>query len=607
MRRALVVGAVCVVGLGVVLGLRARNSRRDKEELPTAVVTRRTLRATVLATGVVQAQIGAEVKVGARVSGRVKRLYANIGDVVTRGQVIAELEQEDLVAQFDKARAEARGASAKSLEAFAASSAQPAQTQAGINQARAALSAASAKWREAKAASDAQPVQSASLIEQAERTLHAAREHYESAKADAEAQPQETAARVAQAEASLKVAQANLALVKRGARTEEIAQAEATVRQAAAKATDAKLKLQRAQKLFAQDYVPRQEVDSRQADYDAAVAQLDAAREQLTLTRTRTTPEDLAKAQGDVQHAEAVLRSAKVGAVQDELKRKTVAATQADVQRTGAALRAAKALAVQDELKRQQVASADAEIARTRAALREAEAQAVQDEMKRHEATASRAQSQAARATTQVQAAQLSYATITAPLTGIIASVATQEGETVAAGLTAPTFVTIVDLSKLQVDAYVDETDIGKVKIGQPVTFTVDAYPDKDFTGRVTAIYPKAVIQQNVVSYDTVITIDDSGGLLKPDMTASVILEVGERSNVLTVPNKAVKREEGEKVVYVMEQGKPVRRNVRTGWKDSDYTEILAGLKEGDRVLLEEPVAAEKPRSGSLPPGATSR
>lgn len=103
-----------------------------------AVVTRRTLRSTVLATGTVRAQIGAEVKVGARASGRVKRLYANIGDMVKSGQVIALIEQDDLRAGVDKARADAHAADARVLEARAAAAAQPGQTQAEINQARAA-------------------------------------------------------------------------------------------------------------------------------------------------------------------------------------------------------------------------------------------------------------------------------------------------------------------------------------------------------------------------------------------------------------------------------------------------------------------------------------
>jgi RND family efflux transporter MFP subunit len=132
---------------------------------------------------------------------------------------------------------------------------------------------------------------------------------------------------------------------------------------------------------------------------------------------------------------------------------------------------------------------------------------------------------EAARAALKEAEVKLSYATITAPITGVIGSVSTQEGETVAAGLNSPTFVTIIDLNRLQTEAFVDETDIGKVKVGQQAVFTVDTFPDREFEGEVTAIYPKAVIQDNVVNYDVVIGIKTPyQGILRPDMTTSVTI-----------------------------------------------------------------------------------
>ncbi|MBI4662974.1 MAG: efflux RND transporter periplasmic adaptor subunit [Verrucomicrobia bacterium] len=107
-------------------------------------------------------------------------------------------------------------------------------------------------------------------------------------------------------------------------------------------------------------------------------------------------------------------------------------------------------------------------------------------------------QVEAAQAALQESEARLSYATITAPISGVIDSVSTQEGETVSAGLSAPTFVTLIDLNRLLVDAFVDEVDIGKVGLGQHALFTMDAFPGKEFEGKVAAIYPKAVIQENL-------------------------------------------------------------------------------------------------------------
>ena len=118
---------------------------------------------------------------------------------------------------------------------------------------------------------------------------------------------------------------------------------------------------------------------------------------------------------------------------------------------------------------------------------------------------------------------QLDYSVILAPIGGVVASVATQEGETVSASFTTPTFVTLIDLGRLEVWAYVDETDIGRIELGQHATFTVDTYGDASFAGTVTAIYPKAEIRDNVVNYIAVVRFEPQPGrILRPDMTAFV-------------------------------------------------------------------------------------
>jgi RND family efflux transporter MFP subunit len=211
------------------------------------------------------------------------------------------------------------------------------------------------------------------------------------------------------------------------------------------------------------------------------------------------------------------------------------------------------------------------------------------------------------RAALRIAEANLGYATITAPMSGVVASVSIQQGETVTSGSAAaqaPTLVTIIDLNRLQVDAYVDETDIGKVQVGQTATFSVDAFPDKEFIGRVAAIYPKALILQNVVTYDVVITIDNQEGLLRPDMTANTIITVAKREKVLAVPNQAVRREDGQRVAFVQVGDQLVRRTIKTGWKDKAYTEVLGGLSEGDRVVVGEVENGKTQAKGALPPGA---
>jgi len=139
-------------------------------------------------------------------------------------------------------------------------------------------------------------------------------------------------------------------------------------------------------------------------------------------------------------------------------------------------------------------------------------------------------QAAGAKANLSFAATQLAYARIFAPISGVVASVATQEGETVAASFAAPTFVTLIDLSRLEVWAYVDETDIGRIHTGQRASFTVDTYGDEAFDGVVTAIYPKAEVRDNVVDYVVVVRFDPPRGrVLRPDMTTTVRIQTEEK------------------------------------------------------------------------------
>ncbi|HEY6010596.1 MAG TPA: efflux RND transporter periplasmic adaptor subunit [Nitrospirota bacterium] len=339
--------AVLLIGIILILAVRGKNEK-SQAAVTTAFVEKRDMGSLVQATGIVKPKVGAEVKVGARITGKVERLYANIGDIVKKGQTLVQLEQEDLKARADQAEA---------------------------------------AYQEAASA-------------------------YDKARSD----------------------------------------------------------LDRDKPLADQGYITRQALDVLKNAYDIAKA-------------------------------------------------------------------------------RQAKAKSDLDYART----------------------------------------QLSYATIKAPISGTIAAVMTQQGETVAAGMNAPTFITIIDLGKLEVNAYVDETDVGKIAVGQEALFTVDTFPDRDFKGKVTAIYPRAVLQENVVNYITLISIANPEGKLKPDMTANVTITLKKKTGVLAVPAAAIRREGGKKFVLVAgPDNKNVKREVKTGWKEGASIEITSGLKEGEVVLIGE-------------------
>ncbi len=182
-------------------------------------------------------------------------------------------------------------------------------------------------------------------------------------------------------------------------------------------------------------------------------------------------------------------------------------------------------------------------------------------------------------------AVDLSYVQIRSPITGTVASVATQKGETVAASFTAPTFVTIIGEHALELVGMVDETDIAHVRAGNPVTFTVDAYPARDFPGRVESIAPKATIVSGVVNYEVAIQITDAAQLLKPDMTANLSIQTA-ADQALLLPTTAVQRDGEGAFVYIAAKNGSERRQVLVGNKENGMIEIKKGLSTTDGVLV---------------------
>lgn len=183
----------------------------------------------------------------------------------------------------------------------------------------------------------------------------------------------------------------------------------------------------------------------------------------------------------------------------------------------------------------------------------------------------------------------LSLTKVYATISGVVASVSTQEGETVISSFSSATFVTLIDLDRLEVWAYVDETDIGRILKEQQATFTVDTYTDIAFTGVVREIYPKAELKDNVVNYITVIEIEEStAGTLRPEMTATLNIIQDIKSQVLAVPNRALKREGSTQLVYIKKGELIEKRAIQTGIRDSKFTEVISGIRQGERVILED-------------------
>ena len=322
-----------------------------------------------------------------------------------------------------------------------------------------------------------------------------------------------------------------------------------------------------------------------------------------------------------------------------------------------------QAVAQLNQSKLSEQSSASAGIAQSQAAIEQSKAQLQQSQAQVQANAASVQQAQAALSLAEVN---LSHTTITSPIDGIVVSRDVNVGQTVAASLSAPTLFTIAnDLTQMQVIANIDQADIGLVEQAKSVKFSVDAFPGKEFDGKIQEMRLNPVNVQNVVTYNVVINVENPEQTLKPGMTANLTITIDERNNVLKVPNAALRfrpqdadrqrtgagagnnaagqgqgqgqgrrnRQQGDnaagngggdnsnfapasapvlpgqtRVVWVMGQdGKPQPRRIKVGLSDGASTEVVEGnLNEGDMVITGQTVSGSSSSSSTQqnrPPG----
>ncbi|MBF0555816.1 MAG: efflux RND transporter periplasmic adaptor subunit [Nitrospirae bacterium] len=192
---------------------------------------------------------------------------------------------------------------------------------------------------------------------------------------------------------------------------------------------------------------------------------------------------------------------------------------------------------------------------------------------------------------------RLSYTSIVSPIDGVVSEIQGQAGETVVTGLQVANLVTVMIPDKLEMWIYVDESDIGTIKKGLDVLYTVDTYPDKVYKGLISRVDPHPFVKDNIVYYQAIVSISpEDAKTVRPEMTTHVRVITQRKSHVLAVPNGAVKFENGKHVAYkILPGGKVEKTPVKVGIKGEDKTEILSGLAEGDEAAVKLVINVQPP------------
>lgn len=505
----------------------------------TAKVTRGDLTEMVTASGSVVAETGAEVHIGSQITGVIKKLYADVGQNVKAGDVIAELDLPDLVAQ--------------------------------LGEAQAALSSAETKVRQAQTTLNQTSSEVLSQVAQAKATVESMRQKYYAAKSTASQSKETVPQDVVRAQnnvnsmiAALNTAKATLNQTQAGSAL-NISVAQAALNQAKANSVKSDADLARNQQLYDQQFLSASDLDAAIATAKVNRAAVDSAQQNLGLTQQKVSA-DLDTAKNAVTQADENVKAARASLQSALSEHHTVAAQVANT------------------------ADANAALAEAEAALAVAQANVQNITLRKQDLAQAQDAERQARQLVAYNQAQVNKSIIRTPISGTVLNLTVQQGETLAAGLSAPTVIVVADLNRLEVDAYVDETDIGKIKIGQSVSVTVDAFPQKSFSGTVFKIASGSTIQQGVVTYDVGVKLDKQSKLLKPDMTATANFVTGSQKDVLLVPSVAVlvgvKNSKVNVLKMVNGEQKVVQTTVKTGGTDGLNTQILSGLNEGDTIVV---------------------
>ena len=534
------VGIVAIVGIGWFLWQRSQASKSRGGAMITATVTRGDLIESVSATGSVTAQTGAEVKIGSQITGVIKHLYTDVGSHVKAGELIAQLDLPDLQAQVASTQAQLSTAETKLAQQQTGVGMTNTQVRMGVTQAQAALDSSQAKLRSAQANATQSAVQTPNDIDKAQTSL-------------------------ASAKAALSTAKSGLLQTQTGAAL-QVATAKNQSTQAQATAANSALNLQRQDILAAKGFVAQMVADQAKATATVDKAAVASAQQNVQLVQQKVTADlqaakdGVTQAQQNIVAAQAVLKSAKAESYAVQSQRAVV----------------------DDALGAEQLATASRAVAVGNLSLI---TQKQQDIMQAQDAVLQ------ARAQLVVNQSQLDKSYIRSPIAGTVLQMAAQQGETLAAGLSAPTLIIVADLDRLQIDSFIDETDVGVVKVGQPVQVVLDAFPKHTFQGVVGKIASGSTIQNGVVTYDVTVSIHQERQFaMKPDMTASVTIQTGQRTGVLLIPSVAVQMSVRGSTVNVITQqdGQPVIKGmpVTTGGSDGMNTEIVTGLKEGQKIVV---------------------
>lgn len=565
-RVAFGIAALLLVTLAIWFFFLRKEEGSDLKVYRVAVVDRGVVASTVIATGTLQPWTLVDIK--SKAGGRVDELAVEVGDKVEQGQILARIDPSDSQLAVDQAEAELRSTRARrdqSRETQRLTAVQTsvgkADAQARLNSARASLQSAKARVRSATDAANVQPIQTDSAIKAAEQSHRAAVESRQ----------------------QLSLQQAN-----------QRSETDAALKRALESQSAAQSEYERQKALALAGYVAPRVVEQAKDTLASADAALAVARSVASnLEGIQRSARNVADAQ--VAQAKAQLDSAKAQGVQIQARRNDL------------------------EIARADLVSAEQQVRQAEVALDSAQAELRTNVIRELDITASDAAVFRAEASSANAKKTLDSTTLRAPSEGVVLQKYVEQGTIITSGqsLSSPgtSILQIGDVSRMYVSVLVDETDIGRIRVGQEAEIDVDAFPGKPYTGRVIRIEPRAQMEQNITTVAVRVEIENTGGAfgrLKPSMNATCTFVVEQIQDVIRIPPSAIQHDDKGRFVLVSLESRPAespemvlllkseKRRVETGIEGDAFVQVVAGLKEGEKVAFDPVDSSDSQRA---PPG----
>ncbi len=588
--RFVALGVVVAIVLALVITSRrqqaflrqsvAQTQRALQAATPVEVVypSRRTLRETVRVMGTVKTE--AEINIASEIVGRIVYLGADEGDFVKAGQVLIKLDDSAIRAQVEQARAAYQQALARYQQALAGSVIPSTQADTDVEQAMAQLEQLQARLRQLQTNRELTYRETDLTVQQAEAAVETARNRVRELERQLEITDEQLRNQLQQAEAEKRAAELTLKKLREGARPQEKEQARQQLLAAEANLKNARLRYERAQKLYADGAIAKADLDEAERALQTAQAAYDAAKAAYDLILEGTRSEDIAVAEERLRQAEANLRNAQAAQKQRDILRSQLESARAQLRQAEAQLELAKAAQLRRQIVERDIEALQGQIKQLQATLKLAKAGRVRKVTTQQEVQAAKAAVEQAKAALENAEAMLQKTVIVAPADGYIAAKMAEVGNTATPGVP---LMRLVTSGQLELEAPLSESDFAKVRDGQMASVQVNTVPDRLLRGVVKKLV--SVAETSSRQFKVKIFLLDSDKRVRPGSFARGEIVVREIPNALVVPRECVVEWQGKTSVFVADNNVARQRTVQIGMRTEKWVQILAGLTEKDAVI----------------------